>query len=113
MCLNQFLQGFRSQFQDLLWKDVPEPRTATERDHLEGRLERCSAALVSQHRTLAELRQRLAEKERRAAWLGERVEVYLHVGDRTNAWRHALDLDSLRHRIEHARDELQRRERIY
>ena len=53
--------------------------------------------MLEQYRAAREeLDQRLERKEREAEKLGSRIEIYLHVGDRTNAWRYALALDHLR-----------------
>ena len=108
MGFNQFLQDVSQELQEILWKDVPRAPTGKEFDRLEGELYRASTALNELRTKLAELRGRVAEQERRARSLEVRVRVYLQVADRTNAWRHALELDRLRPMLEQDRARLQR-----
>ncbi len=96
MSLNQILWDVGSQLQEFIWKDSVHRDRLDEVEHLELRIRRSLAALVRARVAVGELRTRVAEKERKESWLASRVEVYLHVGDRDNAWRHALELDRLR-----------------
>ena len=103
MGFNQFLQDVGIELQEILWTDVlrepPERRLA----RLTRELDRESEALTELRTRAAELRGRLTEQEQRARGLEARVRVYLQVADRTNAWRHALELDRLRHALERDR----------
>jgi uncharacterized protein YhaN len=113
MGLNQFLQDVSCELQEILWRDVPREPNGRELDRLERDLHRASLALTPLRTSVAELRSRLAEKERRARWLEARVEMYLHVADRVSAWRHALELDQLRHALDQDRARLLRRRQAY
>jgi hypothetical protein len=113
MHFNQFLQDVGCELQELLWKDIPRDPAGGELYRLERELHGASLALTQLRISMEELRSRLAEKERRARWLETQVGVYLHIADRANAWRHALDLDRLRRTIDQERARLQRRRQAY
>ena len=113
MTLHQFLQDVGWELQELLWRDVPYRKVQDEVAQLETRLREHSARLDQLRATVDELRGQLAENERRAAWLEERVAVYLHLSDRPNAWRHALELDRTRKAIAALRDQLHQQRQAY
>ncbi len=113
MSLNQILWDVGSQLQEFIWKDSVHRDRLDEVEHLELRIRRSLAALVRARVAVGELRTRVAEKERKESWLASRVEVYLYVGDRDNAWRHALELDRLRTVLGQERERLHRRRRTY
>jgi chromosome segregation ATPase len=113
MTVSQFLHGVGSELREFFWQDQPSPGFLAELRTLERRLRRCSEAMQRQRTLIDELRTRVAPLERRAEWLATRVEVYLHVGDRENAWRHALDLDQVRHALEKEHRQLERQQRTY
>jgi hypothetical protein len=113
MSLNQFLLDVGCELQEILWKDVPRLPVAGNLDRIEASLHRASIDLAQLRASVDELCKRLALKERHARWLEARVEVYLYVADRTNAWRHALELDRLRNTLAQERARLQRRQQAY
>jgi hypothetical protein len=113
MNFNQFLFSVGCQFQELLWKDVPRESATGNVEHMEATLHRASVELAQLRTAVDELCNRLAEQERRARWLKARVEVYVHVADQTNAWRHALELDRLHATLAQERALLQRRQKAY
>lgn len=116
MSLERFLQTIESGIQDLTegwWRDDPEARLWVKADRLNEELGRRYSLLVRQRAVVEEVRHRLAENERWAAQLAERVEVYLHVADRENSWKHALELDRTRQAVEQERAQLQKHEQAY
>jgi hypothetical protein len=113
MSLNQFLFDVGSQLQEFIWRDLSPQTRQEEIDRLEHRIEQGSSVLARARAALAELRNHVAERERREAWLASRVEVYLHVGDQPRAWEHALELDRLRKQLQQERERLERRRRTY
>jgi hypothetical protein len=113
MSLNQFLLDVGSQLQELIWRDAPQKTLLEAIDRLERRVRDGSAVLARGRLSLDELRRRVVDRERRESWLASRVEVYLHVGDQPNAWRHALELDQLRNSLQRERERLQRRWQTY
>ncbi|HLN28635.1 MAG TPA: hypothetical protein VK395_12905 [Gemmataceae bacterium] len=113
MSLNQFILTVGTELQELLWRDVPQKALAEEIDELERQIQESTAEADRYQASTHQLRKDLADKELRAAWLTERVEVYLHVKDQPNAWRHALELDQLQQTISAERLKLRRRQRAY
>src|SRR5262245_29067797 len=113
MHLNQFLQDVGCELQELLWKDLPRLAFGGQLARLETELQQASTTLSQRRAAMEEVRDRLAEKERRARWLETRVEVYLHIADQANAWRHALDLDEVRRNLHQERSRLQRLSEAY
>jgi hypothetical protein len=103
MGLNQFLHDVGNELQEILWNEVLREPPGRKLERLKRELERESVALTELRTTAAELRRLLAEQECHARGLEARVRVYLHVADRTNAWRHALELDRLRHTLDQDR----------
>jgi chromosome segregation ATPase len=110
MDFQQFLQDIGCELRAILWKDLP---AASDVDRLELDLHRAEAALRRLRSSVDEAQNRLAEKERRARWLEDRVELYWHLADPANAWRYALELDGLRHAIYAERARLRRRYQAY
>lgn len=113
MTLNQLIQDVGLELQELLWRDVPYREAMAQRDRLEAQLREQSSRVEQLRSRRDEHRQRLADQERRAAWLEERVAIYLHVGDRVNAWRHALELDQLRKGLDAQRRQLRQQGQAY
>jgi hypothetical protein len=116
MSLEQFLQSLENQFHDLthgIWGDDPLPALQAKADRLDREVKRRYGRLVRQRAVVEGLRHRLGENERRAARLAEQVEVYLHVADRDNSWKHALELDQTRRLIELDKLQLQQQEQTY
>jgi hypothetical protein len=58
--------------------------------------------------TLASLRNQVRIDEARIVALTTRVEAYLYVRDGSAAWRHALELDEVRQRLQNTRGYLRR-----
>jgi hypothetical protein len=105
MGLTHFFEGVGTQLQDLMWRDVPNRAATAERDRLEELLADATEALQRQRTLLREHSRRTLNHEKRAAWLADRVEIYLRVGDQANAYSHALELDRLRPTLEHERSQ--------
>jgi hypothetical protein len=113
MHFHQFLQEVSCELQELLWKDLPRFRLGGELARVKDELHRATAALTQLRTSMEEARNQLAEKERRARWLESRVEIYLHIADRANAWRYALELDTVRSTLDQVRARHQRRRQAY
>jgi hypothetical protein len=113
MSLNQFFLDVGFQLQEFIWRDVPQKSQREQIDQLEYRICQGTAALARGRAVIEELRYQVAQKERRESWLASRVEVYLHVADQANAWRHALELDRLRTLLKQERERLKRRRQTY
>lgn len=108
MGFTQFLQDVGHELEEILWNDVLREPPGRKWERLKRELDRESAVLTELRTTAAGLQSQLAEQEGRARGLESRVRVYLHVADRTNAWRGALELDRLRHTLDQDRARLQR-----
>jgi hypothetical protein len=108
MSLTHFIQDMGEELRGLLWHDRPSRAALEEWKQLQRRLCRCLVAVARQRSLVQQQQRKFAEKEKWAEWLAARVEVYLHVGDRANAWRHALELDRLRERLQQDRTQLER-----
>jgi hypothetical protein len=113
MGLNRLLHDMSSELQEVLWDDTPTPDFSAAIERLEHLLDEASTALEEARHAVEGLRQGLAAREKQAAWLCERVEVYLHVSDQANAWRHALDLDVIRAGLDSERDRLRQKQHVY
>jgi uncharacterized protein YukE len=115
MALDHFFEALEAEFQDLTrgWWGVGAARLQEKVDRLDRALRERHAVLVRQRAIIEGLRHRLAESEARAARLAERVEVYLHVADRNNSWKDALELDHTRRTIARDREELRHHEQAY
>jgi hypothetical protein len=113
MHFHQFFQEVSCELQELLWQDLPHFPVGGELARLEEELHRASVTLSQLRVSMDEARNRLAEKERRAHWLESRVEVYLHIADRTNAWRYALELDTVRRTLDQEGARVHRRRQAY
>jgi hypothetical protein len=113
MGLQQFLQDVRSELQEILWEDVPRQPVGREWLRLEQAFDHAATELQRLRASVEELSNQLAEKERRMRWLQTRVQVYLYVADRVNAWQHALELDQLRQSLDQERSQLRRRQQAY
>ena len=96
MTIHQILTSVGEQFAGLaegLRPDAPLEWLQARHDRLGSDLRRRYELLVSQRAVIQGLRHRLDVGERRAAALAERAEVFLHLCDGDNAWKHALELD--------------------
>jgi hypothetical protein len=113
MDFQQFVQGISYELQEILWKDVQREPAGREFDRLEEQLHGASIVLARLGSSVDALQNRLAENEGRARWLEAQVELYLHIADRANAWRYALELDSLRRTLHQDRAWLERRRQAY
>jgi hypothetical protein len=113
MSLNQFLLDVGAQLQDFLWRDAPVQPSSAELDLLEKRVRQESAHLAQLLTQINKARARQADQERQQAWLSSRIEVYHHVGDRANAWKHALELDRLRRALEGEQRQLRQLRQAY
>ena len=110
---NRFIQNVSMQFHELFWDDVPSRQNVFARLELEARIGQAARVLEQYRAAREELDQRLERKEREAEKLGGRIEIYLHVGDRTNAWRYALALDHLREDVSRLHERRRRLRQAY
>jgi hypothetical protein len=106
MSLNQYFVDVGAQLQEFLWRDLPRKTVKDDIERLEQVIRQGAAALTRRRAVMDEIKRSIGRKERREVWLATRVEVYLHVGDRANAWSHALELDRLRDQLNSQRDQL-------
>ncbi len=113
MGFDEFIRSVETELQELLWQDSAERTLSTELEELDGQIEECTADSNRNKKFIDQLKKKVAHCELQVAWLKERVEVFLHLNDRSNAWRHALQLDQLRQTIAKDRDELHRHQRVY
>ncbi len=123
MCLNEICRSVRSHvldFRTFLWDDDGPylGKDARAKLHLECRrlvaeIGRRSGMAARFQTDLIEFRHRLAKHKKMYAQLLKRIEIVHHVGDRANAWRHALQLEQLRQAIHYDRNRLQCQEKVY
>ncbi len=123
MCLDKFCRSVRNQVLDLgtyLWEEDDAPIARDTRVALESRCAAFTAeigrrrGLAARYRAeLVELRRRQLSHEKKASFLLKRIEILHRVGDQTNAWSHALELEQLRLAIHHDRARLRSQERTY
>ncbi len=111
MRLDQFIQSFGTELQELFWE--PGRTLDAQIEQLEEQIQAQTAAYDEERTRIESLKRKIADDEGKAAWLTQRVEVYLNINDRSNAWQHALQLDRLRQTIAASRSALQRRQRSY
>src|SRR5262245_60138203 len=69
--------------------------------------------LLRRRRRLESLQQRIEEQEQKAAALPWQVQTYLQTGNRTAAWRAALELDRVRTNLEQDRNRRSHVEKAY
>ena len=113
MRFDQFIQSFGMELQELFWQDFPGRTLEKQIEHLEEAIEELTVMSVQQKTRIDRLKKKIADDEQQSAWLTQRVEVYLNINDRPNAWQHALQLDQMRQTSAADRSELQRRQRAY
>jgi hypothetical protein len=116
MTLDHFLDTLEAEFHELTrgwWGGDAVAKLQEKVDRLDRTVRERHAVLVRQRAIVEGLRHRLAENEARAARLAERVEVYLHVADRDNSWKDALELDCTRRTITRDRELLHQHEQAY
>jgi division protein CdvB (Snf7/Vps24/ESCRT-III family) len=99
MCLDRFLEDLELEFEEILWRDNPERVLAEKILRLRNVAKSTQAALARISTTIERLECRIAPLQQLKSDLSERVEIYLYVGDRANAWRHALELDRIREEL--------------
>jgi hypothetical protein len=107
MSLTQLFQGFGSQLQEFIWRDAAKQAILEEIECLQGRIRAQETAVARQKILVERIQRRVSEQEDWADWLASRVELYLHVSDRPNAWQHALELDQVRAHLHRQRKQLQ------
>jgi len=111
MILERLIQRVELRVFDLgrrFWGDDPYRELSEQAEELSEALRRQHATLTRCQEAAEELRTRLASKEKQAVRLAARVQTYLHVGDRANAWQCALELDQVRHSLHEERPQLRR-----
>jgi hypothetical protein len=122
MCLEKFCRTVRNQvldFSTYLWEEDDAPVAKDARVKLESQCAELAAeigrrrGLATRYRAeLVELRRRLVNHEKKASFLLKRIEIFHRVGDQTNAWSQALQLEELRLVIHHERSRLKSQEQI-
>jgi hypothetical protein len=108
MCLLDMFNDWSNQWHELFWGDVPEARTVAADQSIPCRLH-----LERLRRTILDLSHRIARKEEQAQFLAERVRIFMRVGDQTNAWGLALEIDRQREFIAAERNELEQARKEY
>jgi len=109
MCLERFFEDLQAEFEEICWRDRPERLRAENVLRLRNQTKSCESALVRHDLTAEELDRRLVNLKNLESGLSERIEIYVHVSDKKNAWEHALELDRIRGEIA----ELRRRTASY
>jgi len=123
MCLEKFCRTVRDQVLDLgtyLWEEDDAPVAKNAWAELQIRYADLAAevgrrqSLTARYQAdLVELRCRLMDHEKKASFLVKRIEILHRVGDQTNAWGQALQLEQLRLVIHQERSRLKGQERIW
>jgi chromosome segregation ATPase len=109
MTLDQILNNLEDQIYGLgrsFFPADPAIQMQEQIDQLSEDLQQRNLQLSQNEEAIRELKERLAQIETQAALHASRVETYMHVNDRGNAWQHALELDQLRYNIEQDRTRL-------
>jgi hypothetical protein len=99
MCLDRFLEDLETEFEEILWRDNPERLRAERIRLVRVQTRHAHAALEHADQVAEKLYARIRGLEQLRSELAQRVEIYLHVGDRANAWHHALRLDSIHQQL--------------
>jgi phage shock protein A len=99
MCLDRFLDDLQVEFEEIFWRDNPERLLAERILKLRNLAKNAEAAIARHIATVERLECRITSLQQLKSDLSERVEIYLYVGDRANAWRHALELDRIREEL--------------
>jgi hypothetical protein len=123
MCLEKFCRTVRAQVLDFgtyLWEEDDSLVAKDTRVKLETRYADLAAevrrwkSLTARHQAeLVELRRRLIDHEKKAAFLLKRIEIFHRVADQANAWSHALRLEQLRVVIRHERSRVKSQEQVF
>jgi len=106
MCLDRFLLDLETEFEELCWRESPRRLRVDHVFRLQNQRKNCEAAIARCESAIAHLNACISECEQLETHLSERVPIYLHVGDRQNAWQLALELDQLRSKISNLRREI-------
>jgi hypothetical protein len=101
MCLLDMIGDWSSQWRELFWGDVPEGGPVPVDQSVPCRLH-----LERLRRTILDLSNRINRKEEQVQFLAERVGIFFRVGDQTNAWGLALEIDRQREIIAAEQGEL-------
>jgi hypothetical protein len=99
MCLEQFIEDLQAEFEEICWRDHPERVRAENILKLRNQTKSSESVLARHDLTAEELDHRITNLENLEAELPERIEIYVHVSDKKNAWEHALELDRIRGEI--------------
>ncbi len=101
MCLLDAIDDWTSQLCDFFWGDTPEAQNVRVDQSIPCRLQ-----LERLRRTIVDLGNRIARKEEQVQFLANRVQIFLRVGDQSNAWGLALEIDRQREIIAAEQQEL-------
>ena len=112
MCLHRFLEDLEAEFVEICWRDRPEKIRAESILRLRNQSKNAKTAIARCHLLSEKLERRTAELQRLELVLAERVEVYLHLSDRQNAWHYALELDRVREELADLRRQFGMQQRI-
>lgn len=112
MCLDRFLVDLETEFEELCWRDSPRRLHVDHILRLQNQRKNCEATIARCESAVHHLCARISECEQLETHLSERVPIYLHVGDRQNAWQLALELDQLRNEISKLRREISRQNQV-
>jgi hypothetical protein len=108
MCLLDVLDDWGNQWRELIWGTAAEPGPVRADQSVPCRLQ-----LERLRRTIVDLSNRIARKEEQVQFLAERVRIFLRVGDQSNAWGLALEIDRQREFIAAEQMELEDSRRQY
>jgi hypothetical protein len=108
MCLLDVLDDWGNQWRELIWGNAAEPGPVRADQSVPCRLQ-----LERLRRTIVDLGNRIARKEEQVQFLAERVRIFLRVGDQSNAWGLALEIDRQREVIAAEQTELEDSRRQY
>jgi hypothetical protein len=108
MCLLDVLGDWGNQWRELFWGNVADPGSVPVDQSIPCRLQ-----LERLRRTILDLSNRIARKEEQIQFLSDRVRIFLRVGDQTNAYGLALEIDRLREIITAEQSELESSRKHY
>jgi hypothetical protein len=104
--IRQQVRGWLLQLADCLWSEEHIARLARQADLLKDQVRHGYSELVQRRREIETLQDRIGAEGRKTVALPWEVQGYLQLGDRSAAWRTALELDQVRGTLESDRRRL-------
>ena len=108
MCLLDVLDDWGNQWRELFWGHAAEPGPVKADQSVP-----CRMQLERLRRTILDLSNRISRKEEQVQFLAERVRIFLRVGDQSNAWGLAMEIDRQREVIAAEQSELETSRKQY